>query len=421
MKKHYIKIFTVLFASTLLLSACNKSDGNTTQADSKSVSEITVTPTAEVSSNDQEVTPEPTELAMKPTVEATNPDTDFESVYDTDLPGIAIKYIGSSNKVRFPSTINGDPVVAIYQPKTPEVIEEVYIPEGIKVIGSRAFEGCTELTSVSIPEGVTNIGNSAFNGCTKLASVSIPNSVTAIEQFAFGGCIALTSVNIPDSLEFIDIDHNPFEECARLTEIKVGASNTTYADVDGVLFDKALTKLIFCPKGKQGTYTIPASVTEIVQDAFTDCTELTDVSIPNGVQSINFSGCISLASVTVPDSVTDVNFVGCTSLADIALSDNVTIMYFEGCTALKNVNIPKGVKEISPSAFKNCTGLKNVTLPKGLTSIRSEAFYGCTSLDTITIPSNVQEIAEDSFQGCPFEWATWAPIFEINGNTKTDI
>ena len=84
-------------------------------------------------------------------------------------------------------------------------------------IGSAAFSGCDELTSVTIPNSVTTIGCAAFYDCSGLTSVTIPNSVTTIGEKAFSGCVELTSVTIPNSVTTIDI--NAFAGCSRLKEV----------------------------------------------------------------------------------------------------------------------------------------------------------------------------------------------------------
>lgn len=75
-------------------------------------------------------------------------------------------------------------------------ITSVKIPEGVKSIGTSAFQGCTELDEIEIPEGVTSIKNGLCNGCTGLMSVIIPASVESIGDLAFQNCISLEMIKV---------------------------------------------------------------------------------------------------------------------------------------------------------------------------------------------------------------------------------
>ena len=67
-------------------------------------------------------------------------------------------------------------------------IKSINIPNGVTVIGSCAFKGCTSLTSINIPNSVTEIGYEAFKGCTNLKEIHIPVTVTGI-NYPFEGCV----------------------------------------------------------------------------------------------------------------------------------------------------------------------------------------------------------------------------------------
>ena len=73
---------------------------------------------------------------------------------------------------------------------------------------------------------------------------------------------------------------------------------------------------------------------------------------------------------------------------------------FSGCSSLTSVTIPNSVTSIRDSAFSGCSSLTSVTIPNSVTSIESDAFSGCSSLASVTIPSSVTSIGSSAFSGC---------------------
>lgn len=102
---------------------------------------------------------------------------------------------------------------------------KVEISNSVTSIGEMAFQGCSNLTSVTMPSSVTSIGKSAFYGCSSLTSVTIPNSVTSIGNQTFTNCSSLTSVTIPNSVT--SIEDNAFYGCSNLSSVTIGNSVTS--------------------------------------------------------------------------------------------------------------------------------------------------------------------------------------------------
>ena len=292
----------------------------------------------------------------------------------------------------------------IYSDENTE-IKELVIPDGVTSIGSRAFYGCSGLTSVTIGNGVTSIGQYAFRNCSGLASVTIPNSVTSIGDDAFYQCTGLTSVTIPNSVT--TIGQEAFSRCSGLTSVTIGNSVTS------------IGSYAFFRCSGLTSVTIPNSVTSIEWNAFSDCSGLSSVTIGNGVTSIRgeaFSGCSGLTSITIPNSVTSIGsgaFSDCSGLTSItvaqgntkydsrdncnAIIESASNKLIAGCTT---TIIPNSVTSIGGYAFYGCSGLTSVTIPNSVTSIGDDAFYQCTGLTSVTIPNSVTSIGSSAFERC---------------------
>ena len=150
-------------------------------------------------------------------------------------------------------------------------------------------------------------------------------------------------------------------------------------------------------------------VTSIGNGAFSGCSKLTEIAIPEGVTSIGdgaFYDCSSLTQIAIPESVTSIGyyaFSGCSNLTQITIPEGVTSIgqgTFAFCSSLKEITIPEGVTSIGDYAFSWCTGLTEVAIPESVTSIGQGTFADCSSLKEITIPESVTSIGDYAFYGC---------------------
>ena len=154
------------------------------------------------------------------------------------------------------------------------------------------------------------------------------------------------------------------------------------------------------------------TVTSIGSHAFSFCSSLTSVTIPNSVTSIGdgaFDDCSSLTSVTIPNSVTSIGswaFADCTSLTSITIPDSVTSIgdgAFAYCTSLTSITIPNSVTSIGDVAFEDCESLKSVTIGNSVTSIGYRAFADCTSLTDVYYSGTQEQwekISIDIYNDC---------------------
>ena len=197
------------------------------------------------------------------------------------------------------------------------------------------------------------------------------------------------------------IGNGAFSDCSGLTSVEIPNSVTS---IGNSAFWKCsgLTEV-----------TIGNSVTSIGANAFCSCDGLTKVTIGDSVTSIGnsaFSYCSGLTEVTIGNSVTSIGdyaFSDCSGLTSVTFNaENCTVMgdsdypVFKNCSILKTLTIGEKVKNIPPSAFYNCSGLTSVIIPNSVTSIGDYAFYNCNGLTSIIIPNSVTSIGDYAFCNC---------------------
>ena len=308
------------------------------------------------------------------------------------------------------------------------VAEHIEIRKGTRIINSQAFVKCENIKSITIPDSVEIIGHQAFDSCTSLEKIYIGSGVKEIGIAPF----------------VFEIEGGP---CGKLKEIEVSKENKHYVSVDGVLYDKDMTTLIQYPLGKlQDEFTIPDSVTEIGNGAFTYANNLKKIIIGKGISVIDYIlvfGCDNLETVVIPDTVTKIDggAFKYSGIKYIDIPDSVTYLGCEAmssCHRLETINIGKGVsyihewaiyssslKEINVDPENNCFAdidgvlySKDFTeiylypnnkkdsefyIPETVVTIKDGAFGNTKNLKKLHIGKNIQKIEINNFYGYVYE------------------
>ena len=431
------------------------------------------------------------------TVSVTYRDTDYNSYSGTvnvpasvTLDGVTYSVTGVGNSafrgctaltaVTLPATVTSIGSLAFNQAG----FTDIDIPEAVTSIGDSAFYLCSGLTSLTIPVNVTSIGKNALAGFSlqsltwnarecwsnggmttrSLTSVDIGNEVTVLpNNFAYNSRLA--SVVLPTSLKtigeraFMNANIKDWTIPENVETIGTGALDNNYPNTlvwnarrcwdlgqnyswespfytiqeltigDGV---EVLPYYFVCG-ASISSLSIPESVKHICTAAFQNCSNLTDVVVPDSVESIGnyafYCQDKDLSSITIGKSVTDIgsnainhvktviwNARNCRTMGiyynDYYVDENFSWEkvkfgneveripnYFAYRTSIKTVEIPPSVKEIGDGAFFNCAALKDLSIPGSVTTIGNSSFSNCIGLTSVYVPTTVKRMGA-AFSGC---------------------
>lgn len=295
----------------------------------------------------------------------------------------------------------------------------------------------------------------------------VPETVTDIDE-AFCGNEYLQTLTISKNVEIVDTDiyngifsEHGMGDCAndsQCSAVYVDPENPYFCSVDGVLYSKDMSMLIWYPPNREVSFCIPETVKMIAPSAF-QSSKLSDIQIPESVEIIGMCSFKEshIESVRLPNSIRTIHqsclfncpylkkvyievsenaeysfqlfdsynlktagpmgsgcdiefcwtgkipqnvFSSCQSLTKIIIPDSVTIiedMAFSFCGNLTDINIPEGIAEIGWYAFGYCESLTEITLPHSVTSIDTFVFDACSALSDIYIDK-----AEGIVKGAPW-------------------
>lgn len=240
-----------------------------------------------------------------------------------------------------------------------ESLTDVTLSKNITEISDGMFSSCTNLQTLDIPEGVVRIGEEAFCYDENLKSLSIPNSLTEIGDNAFFSCENLKEITLGADFEALGAD--AFKFCDSLEKINISDENELYSSIDGVLYDKDKSTLLFLPPANTEEYTVPTSVTELAENCAITNSKLRKLVISDNVVTVGdgaFKNCENLENVTIGNGVTEFG-------DDVFFMDaNIKEIY---CRLTEPLEIDKYT--FWRIDYDACT----LYVPKGCTTVYSEA------------------------------------------------
>lgn len=331
---------------------------------------------------------------------------------------------------------------------------------GVIHIGAHAFEDCAKLLKIDLTS-LRTLGDNAFEGCTALSEIVtpdtgdfyggdggvlvaygevvavsdilneivIPAGATAIASYAFMGKEKVTELTIPESIT--TIESGAFADLTALTTITVDAANTVYSSTDGVLYNKAGTELLLVPVKYEGALNILDGVTELTVAMFGGRADITELTVPASVTSVQkgvFGSLAALKTLTVPTvgatgafctwfgvdaaavpgtltsatvtgAVEEIDFVQFRADIEVTLNgltyeDGVLVSVPEGIT---EVIVISGTTGIAANAFAKPEIIIGIIVPASVTAVSEGVLSSLTALVSLTVPT----------VGATGEFCTW--------------
>lgn len=349
-------------------------------------------------------------------------------------------------------------------------LEKIDLPKCTN-IEAAVFKGCKNLSSINVPI-IENIGERAFSSCNSLNEVSLPESIKELGYRCFDGNTLLTiyATNVPDlqtrgnsnmtsadadtlslgTYVLIIVPEESLKAYQKATvwekmserifpmgskfdwEINATAQANTSGIQKAIPQDKLRSVVTLKVKGSINSYDImimrnkmdnlhylDLSETDVVanpyeyytgycsQDSvlgphsFADLNKLLTVKLPKTVKYINgaFSNCTNLKSIVLPDSLNTIDYYGYDNMTGSMYYPMNSEGAFYNCSMLKEVIMPS-CQKLGYRTFYNSNALESITLPKNLKQIGSYTFASCQALQSIIIPDSVESIGNDAFQFC---------------------
>ena len=322
-------------------------------------------------------------------------------------------------------------------------ITKATLPESLKVLGEKAFYGCSDLQSVDL-SFCEQIGQHAFSQCPKLrvslgwlcpklGSNAFDSTATLIVPLSAAAAYKYS----PDwAVDLIDVNKDTWNTSALYREWKEYFNQITYENdivkistkalrdksgIENVIGATEVSKVTGLKvTGTINSYDLFIIRTKMYSLHYLDLSDADIVTcdfpyyegchtLDNEISANSFRDLAELISLKLPKNATMIceNAVrNCAKLCDVMLPEKLNqigVKAFDGCCCLVAVSFPPNLNKIGFYAFGYCRSLRNVVFPCKLQNIVECAFRGCASLTEVRFPSSIQSVGENAFCSCPIK------------------
>ncbi len=247
------------------------------------------------------------------------------------------------------------------------------VPNGVTRIGDYAFYGQADegISGVEFPKGLVEIGNRAFYGInnSSFTSLSFPNSLKKIGDYAFA-YVASSSEGVLQQISW-----------------GTGVEEIGYAAFFGQYF--------------KNEFIVPSSVKIIRERAFSNCSAITKITLPAGIEVLEpgfaaYAQGVSEVAIAGTGANEHYKVVNNT----VYSADGKILVYSPANRTDSSIEVLDGVTQIADYGFYCNKFVKSITLPNTVTSLGKESFREVYGLSNFVMPNSVLTIGEDCFSGC---------------------
>ena len=323
-----------------------------------------------------------------------------------------IRYIGSEERVTVPDGIE---IIGERAFSKNETILKLILPSSVKIIEEEAFSDCILLQRIILSDNINYIGESAFENCLKLLKIELPKDIHIINKSTFSRCNSLVNVVLNENLKIID--DFAFYKCKNIKNININQGIEYIGELAFYMCDsiynisipksvKFLGSNSFCHSGVRF---VELYCKNIEKNAFAYCDKLKEIVFFDGVEEIGETFAISCTNLTNVKFCETIKYIKRNAFLNTPFLNNINEdengikikdnIIFGVNTSVDNLIINDDIKIIAGGVFYN-SNVTKVDFNKSFKYLNEYTFFDCKNLKEVILPKGIKEIPKSFFEGC---------------------